>query len=146
MAGRCDVFLYRSLKVLDEYYDCVICPENQVLKYTTTDREGYKEFKSNGGICNSCKSKQICTESTKGEKVAAKHIWWEYLEKAEDYRHTFGIKELYEKRKETIERVFADSKEKHSMRFTYYQGLAQVGKWVRLKFAAMNLKKYAIHR
>ncbi|MCM1487905.1 MAG: hypothetical protein NC203_06010, partial [Firmicutes bacterium] len=29
---------------------------------------------------------------------------------------------------------------------TYYRGLAQVGKWVRLKFAAMNLKKYAIHR
>lgn len=30
----------------DEYFDCVICPENQVLSYATTNREGYREFKS----------------------------------------------------------------------------------------------------
>ena len=29
------------------------------------------------------------------------------------------------------------------MRYTLYRGLAQVSKWVRLKFAAMNLKKLA---
>jgi len=30
------------------------------------------------------------------------------------------------------------------MRYTQYRGLAQVSNWVRLKFAAMNLKKLAI--
>ena len=49
-------------------------------------------------------------------------------------------------RKETIERVFADAKEKHGMRYTRYTGLAQVTNWVRLKFAAMNLKKFAIRK
>ncbi|WP_296694713.1 transposase, partial [Ruminococcus sp.] len=44
----------------------------------------------------------------------------------------------------TIERVFADAKEKHSMRYTNHRGLSRVTNWVRLKFAAMNLKKYAI--
>lgn len=29
------------------------------------------------------------------------------------------------------------------MRYTLYRGLTQVSKWVRLKFAAMNLKKLA---
>jgi len=29
------------------------------------------------------------------------------------------------------------------MRYTHYRGLAQVTIWVRLKFAAMNLKKLA---
>ena len=29
------------------------------------------------------------------------------------------------------------------MRYTLYRGLAQVSKWVRLKFVAMNLKKLA---
>ncbi len=43
------------------------------------------------------------------------------------------------------EKALAVAKEKHSMRFTYFRGLSQVSKWVRLKFAAMNLKKYAIH-
>ena len=40
-----------------------------------------------------------------------------------------------------IERVFADAKEKHAMRYTHHRGLAAVTRWVRLKFAAMNLKK-----
>ncbi|MEI3100255.1 MAG: transposase [Oscillospiraceae bacterium] len=50
---------------------------------------------------------------------------------------------MYQRRKETIERVFADAKEKHAMRYTQYRGLAQVSNWVKLKFAAMNLKKLA---
>ncbi len=65
---------------------------------------------------------------------------------AEDISHTLGYKELYNKRKETIERVFADAKEKHSMRYPLYRGLTQVTNWVRLNFAAMNLKKYAIRK
>jgi hypothetical protein len=31
-------------------------------------------------------------------------------------RHTYEIKQIYAKRKETIERVFEDAKEKHGMR------------------------------
>ena len=47
-------------------------------------------------------------------------------------------------RSKTIERVFADAKEKHGMRYTTYKGLNQVSNWVRLKFTAMNLKKLAM--
>ena len=71
------------------------------------------------------------------------HIWKDYEELADDARYTPEYKELYMRRKETIERVFADAKEKHAMRYTFYRGLAQVSNWVRLKFAAMNLKKLA---
>ena len=78
--------------------------------------------------------------------ASTRHIWADYIEKAEDIRHTPEYKDIYDKRKETIERVFADAKEKHAMRYTPYRGLAQVSNWVKLKFAAMNLKKYAKHR
>ena len=132
--------------VLDEYYNCVICPENHILSYATTNRDGYREYKSKSYICKNCPSRYKCTENSKYEKTVTKHIWLDYLETVEDIRYTDGMKELYDRRKETIERVFADAKEKHGMRFTYYRGLSQVTKWVRLKFAAMNLKKYAIHR
>ncbi|MDQ9825195.1 transposase, partial [Acinetobacter sp. 163] len=81
---------------------------------------------------------------SKNEKTITRHIWQHYIEMAEDIRHTPKYRELYKKRKETIERVFADAKEKHAMRFTQYRGLAQVTKWVKLKFAAMNLKKIAL--
>lgn len=53
-------------------------------------------------------------------------------------------KQIYAQRKQTIERIFADAKEKHAMRYTHHRGLAAVTKWVRLKYAAMNLKKLAI--
>ena len=132
--------------VYDKYYDCVICPENQVLSYATTNRDGYKEFKSKGYICKNCPSRHMCTENAKFEKTVTKHIWSDYLETIEDIRHTPVYKNLYDLRKETIERVFADAKEKHAMRYTPYRGLSQVTNWVRLKFAAMNLKKFAIHR
>ena len=62
---------------------------------------------------------------------------------AEQLRKTQLAKDIYAMRKQTIERVFADAKEKHAMRYTQYRGLAQVSNWVKLKFAAMNLKKLA---
>ena len=131
--------------VYDKYFDCVLCPQNKVLEYSTTNREGYKEFKSKGYICKNCPSLDKCTQNSKFEKTFTMHIWSDYLEKVEDIRHTPEYKRLYDHRKETIERVFADAKEKHAMRYTPYRGLAQVTNWVRLKFAAMNLKKFATH-
>lgn len=101
--------------VYDKYYDCVICPENQVLSYATTNREGYREFKSKGYICRNCSSRHMCTENAKFEKTVTKHIWSDYLETAEDIRHTPEYQDLYDLRKETIERVFADAKEKHAI-------------------------------
>ena len=131
--------------VYDKYYDCVICPNNEVLKYATTDRDGYKQFKSNTAKCVNCPDIKNCTNSKNHQKTVTKHIWSDYLDLAEDYRHTPKYKAIYEMRKETIERVFADAKEKHAMRYTTLTGLTQVSKWVKLKFAYMNLKKFAIH-
>ena len=45
-----------------------------------------------------------------------------YIEQEEDVRHTPKYKAMYDKRKETIERVFADAKEKYAMRYTNYRG------------------------
>ena len=72
------------------------------------------------------------------------HIWQEYIDIVEQLRKTERGKEIYAKRKETIERVFADAKEKHAMRYTHHRGLASVTRWVRLKYVAMNLKKMAM--
>ncbi len=129
--------------VYDENYDCIICPEYQVLNYSTTNRDGYREYKSNPAICENCPTRHLCTHSANCVKVVTRHVWKDYEELADDARYTPEYEELYKKRKETIERVFADAKEKHAMRYTHYRGLAQVTNWVRLKFVAMNLKKFA---
>lgn len=130
--------------VYDEYYDCVICPENKVLNYSTTNRDGYREYKSRKEECCKCSCREKCTANKNFTKTVLRHIWSKWVEKTEETRYIPKYKELYQKRKETIERIFADAKEKYAMRYTQYRGLTQVGKWVKLKFAAMNLKKLAM--
>ena len=137
-------FFKKNKYVYDEYYDCVICPENQILKYSTTNKDGYREYKSDPKICRNCPSRDVCTASRNYQKVVPLHIWSDYIDRAEDVRHSPIGKAAYELRGETIERVFADSKEKYGMRYTPYKGLAQVTYWVKLKYAAMNLKKLAM--
>ena len=65
------------------------------------------------------------------------------MEEAEHLRHHVEVKKIYAKRKETIERVFADAKEKHGMRWTTLRGLKKLSMQAMLTFAAMNLKKLA---
>jgi hypothetical protein len=128
----------------DEYYDCILCPENQVLKYSTTNRDGYREYKSDPKICANCPSRHQCTESKNNVKVVTRHVWESYMELAEDVRHSPEGKETYSMRSQTIERIFADAKEKHFRRYTYYRGLAKLRMQALLTFAAMNLKKMAV--
>lgn len=90
-----------------------------------------------------CPCREKCGANGKGQKLIQRHIWQEYLDVVEGIRKTDLGKSIYEKRKETIERVFADAKEKHAMRYTHMRGPTRVTQWVRLKFAAMNLKKLA---
>src|SRR5699024_6838132 len=109
-----------------------------------TDRDGKRIYRSIPKNCIGCPSKGYCGANEKGQKMLTTHIWQEYLEIVESIRKTALGKEIYAQRKQTIERVFADAKEKSAMRYTHHRGLAAVTRWVRLKYAAMNLKKLAI--
>ncbi|MBQ6462382.1 MAG: IS1182 family transposase [Pseudobutyrivibrio sp.] len=129
--------------VYDEYNDCYICPNDQILKYSTTNRDGYKEYKSCGHICEKCEFLGQCTASKNHVKVVTRHVWEEYMEACEDIRQTLGMKELYSHRKETIERIFGTAKENHGFRYTQMYGKARMTMKVALTFACMNLKKLA---
>lgn len=121
-----DGFFKKYEYVYDEYYDCYICPENQILPYRTTTREGYRQYVSDKLKCKTCPSLAKCTESKSFMKFLHRHLWENHLEEAEHLRHTKLNKEIYGMRKETIERVFADAKEKHGMRWTCLRGKAKV--------------------
>ena len=129
--------------IYDEYYDQYICPNNEILTYTTTNRDGYKEYKSNPDKCRTCEHISKCTLSKNHQKVVTRHLWSEYVEEANHLRFNPMIKGAYRRRKETIERVFADAKEQHRMRYTRLRGLPRVTMEITLKFACMNLKKLA---
>lgn len=127
----------------DPAADSFLCPNGEILRHTTTDRDGKRIYRSIPKNCRECLCKAWCGANEKGQKLFTTHIWQEYLDIAEQLRKTSRAKAIYAMRKETIERVFADAKEKHAMRYTHHRGLAGVTRWVRLKYAAMNLKKLA---
>ena len=127
----------------DPVTDSFTCPHRGILRHTTTDKDGRRTYRTDPNKCKDCPYKTKCGANEKGQKVLQTHIWQEYLDIVEEIRKNPLGKALYAKRKETIERVFADAKEKHAMRYTHHRGLARVERWVRLKFATMNLKKLA---
>ena len=141
-----DGFFPKHEYVYDEYYDCYICPNNQVLSYSTTNRDGYREYKSCGEICASCPYLAQCTHSKDHVKTVTRHVWADELEEAEENRYTYGIREYYKLRKETIERDFALAKELHGFRYTQEYGQARMEWKAALTYACMNLKKLAKKR
>lgn len=129
--------------VYDEYYDCYICPNNQLLHYATTNRDGYREYRSCSAVCAGCPYLAQCTNSKEHIKTVARHVWAADLEEMEENRYTCGIREYYKLRKETIERDFALAKELHGFRYTQEYGQARMVWKAALTFACINLKKLA---
>ncbi|WP_445724484.1 IS1182 family transposase [Fredinandcohnia sp. FSL W7-1320] len=136
-------FMRKHEYVYDEHFDCYICPQGETLTYTTTTKEGYRQYKSNPLKCVNCPLLEQCTQSQNHQKLIQRHIWEGYVEEADHLRHTEEVKEIYARRKESIERVFADAKEKHGMRWTTLRGIKKLSMQAMLTFAAMNLKKLA---
>lgn len=127
--------------VYDEYNDIFICPEIEDLTYKTTDRVGYREYISDPQICSNCPSLQKCTHSQDHLKLITQHVWFEEMERVEDIRYDLTLRELYPKRKETVERVFADAKENHHFRYTNYRGIDRMNFTCSMAFSAANLVK-----
>ena len=136
-------FFRKREYLYDEALDHYLCPNGCYLEYSTTNREGYKEYKSNPSDCISCPFLESCTRSKAHQKVVTRHIWQGYLEVCEEIRHSTGMKELYDQRKQTIERNFGTAKEHHGMRYTQERGKEKMAMKVGLTFACMNMKKLA---
>ena len=144
--GGKEGFLPKREYVYDEYYDCYICPNNHVLTYHTTNRDGCREYRSNPQECAKCPYLAQCTESKECQKTVQRHIWEEYVEQVEDLRHNPEMKDIYGLRKETIERDFAIAKELHGFRYTQLFGKARMEMKAALTFLCLNLKKLAKKR
>ena len=130
--------------VYDEYNDIYICPnEKDLITNEKINKDGYKIYKSDPKDCLNCPFKEQCTKSK--QKQILRHIWEEYKEMTNDYRHHEDVKEIYRQRPAHIERVFADGKMKYGLTKTYFRGKEKVHRELTLLYACMNLKKFALH-
>lgn len=136
-------YYYKREYQYDPDRDGYLCPKGEFLPYRTTNRLGYKEYASRTGQCADCSTRPQCTQSRNQVKIVIRHVWEESKEIINANRLTAKGKEIYKRRKETVERSFADAKELHGHRYARYRGLAKVRGQALLAAACQNMKKMA---
>ena len=116
---------YEYVKELDIYVEK---ETGEVLEYKgLIDKNGYKKY-----------------QNLDKTKVVRRHIKEEWNELFRENRLSKEGKELYQKRKEHVERSFADSKQNHGYRYAMYKGVLKNQHYTWLICAAQNMKNIAI--
>jgi transposase len=139
-----DGYFYKREYRYDEKLDVYICPNGQLLSYRTTNREGYRQYHSDPDQCCNCPLRQKCTQSSNATKVVTRHVWEASRERTDQHRlHRVG-KRIYKRRKETVERSFADAKQLHGHRYARMRGPTRVQQQCLLAATAQNIKKIAL--
>jgi transposase len=137
-------FFYKKDYVYDAEHDRYRCPGGQKIAYSTTNRNGYREYKSNPKRCRKCPFVDQCTRSANHTKVITRHVWQDSKDRIDKHRLSDAGKKLYARRKETVERSFADAKQLHGHRYARMRGLAKVKEQCLLAAACQNMKKIAL--
>jgi transposase len=137
--------LFRKSKFqYDASMDVYICPHGQWLAYRTTNREGYRQYHSDAARCRGCPLLKQCTRSRGMVKVVTRHVWQESKERTDRHRLDPRGKRIYKRRKETVERSFADAKQLHGHRYMRMRGLRGAREQSLLEAVAQNIKKIAL--
>ena len=136
-------FIRKNKFKYDKVKDVYVCPQGEYLHYKTTARNGYKEYISNYNKCSKCKLLKKCTEDKNKVKPIYRHVWEEDKEKIDSHRLTFKGKQIYKKRKETVERSFADAKQLHGYRYARLRSVLGVEFQGLMTAICQNMKKIA---
>lgn len=116
---------YEYNKELDVYIEK---ETGEVLEYNgLIDKLGYKKY-----------------QNLDKTKIVRRHLHEEWNEYFKENRLSKFGKRLYQKRKEHIERSFADSKQNHGYRYAMYKGVEKNQNYTWLICAAQNMKNIAI--
>jgi transposase len=137
-------YFYKREYRYDRKLDVYLCPNGQLLTYRTTNREGYRQYHSDPSQCRNCPVRQKCTQSSNSTKVVTRHVWESSREQMDQHRLSRVGKRIYKRRKETVERSFADAKQLHGHRYARFRGLSRVQQQALLAATAQNIKKIAL--
>jgi len=139
-----DGMMRKSKYAYEPTADGYRCPQGQLLTYATTDRDGYRHYTSDPAICRTCPLLASCTSNAKAIRTITRHIWQDARERTDANRLTPKGKAIYKRRKETVERSFADAKQLHGHRYARFRSLMRVACQCLLAAAAQNIKKIAM--
>ena len=125
----------------DFEHDVYICPEKKYLYWRTTTREGYRQYFSNGKQCRECPRRNECFGASTGRRLVERHVWQDALDDIVFFTKTQNGRRIYEWRKQTIERSFAEAKENHGLRYVRMLGIRNMREQCFLTAAVQNMKR-----
>lgn len=132
---------FKYLKEEDVY----VCPKmGIVLPYKNIDKNGYKKYYDRKQ-CEGCPYQIQCCGKSKFRTIR-RLIYEDVNERARERRLSQEGKDLFKKRKTTVERSFGDSKQNHGYRYTLFKGVEKNQAYTYLICAAQNMKNIAIKR
>ena len=118
---------YKYEQDLDIYYEK---ETGEVLEYHGyIDKNGYKKYENNDKT-----------------KIVRRHIHEDWNERFRKNKLSEFGKKLYQRRKEHVERSFADSKQNHGYRYAMYKGVKKNQNYTWLICAAQNMKNISIKK
>ncbi len=126
---------FKYIKIHDYY----VCPNEMVLTYRGTSKEGYREYKTRTKDCLGCPLKAQCTNQK--TRIITRHQYEAASEQAKEVRLSELGKSIYPKRKTSVERVFGISKMNHCLGFTFLRGRKKNEDRSFMIFSMYNLKK-----
>jgi transposase/Zn-finger protein len=130
---------YFKYNELEDFY---VCPYLKLLTYRGIDTGGYRVYRSKTKDCRDCPYKHKCTNQN--SKTITRHLLEYTKKRTTEFRLSDEGKELYRKRKYTIERLFAQCKMSHCLGFTLLKGQEKNHNRNLIVYSAANIKKLAL--
>ena len=115
-----------------------------ILPYKNIDKNGYKKYYDRKQ-CEGCPYQTQCCGKSKFRTIR-RLVCEDINECARKRRLSLDGKDLFKKRKTTVERSFGDSKQNHGYRYTLFKGVEKNQSYTHLICAAKNMKNIAIKR
>lgn len=121
--------------------DTFICELGCVFELKSVDKQGYMVYHC-ASNCKGCP--KPCFSTSEKKKTFRRHIHQYLRDKNTERRLSVDGRAIYARRKETVERSFADAKQNHGLRWTLYRGQKKNQHYNWLLCATQNLKKLCI--
>ena len=100
----------RSCFQYDPEHDSYICPQGQVLRYSSTNlQKRHKVYRIGGSACKNCCHLGVCTDNPRGRTIA-RLLKEEQVKKLEAQYEQPGSKDVYKLRKQKVELPFGHIK------------------------------------
>lgn len=142
-SGNDEKFYYsKSYFKYQEKEDYYLCPWLKKLTYRGMNTQGYKLYMTSKKDCLNCPYKYKCTNQN--TKSVTRHLLEYTKANVQEFRLSDEGRELYAKRKYTVERAFAQCKMSHCLGFTLVRGLKKNQDRNLILYTAANIKKLAL--